>query len=135
MYHALSSELVIPVTNEVIPFSKYETGRLSEGISDPQHPDYNSLADFTYGTRHVELRIPWLLLNIMDPSTKTQMKDFQGSTAFEGQSFDSLFIGVGNGSTTIPLAPFTYDGWSMPTYHERLKPAYYAIQELFENIH
>ena len=132
MYHALSKELVIPGTNEVIPFSKYEAGLLTEGISDPRHEDYHSLADYYRTDSYIEVRIPYLLLNIMDPSTKTRMINFKGDTIFTGESFESINIGVGKSGESITLNPFTWDNWGMPTYHERLKQSYYIVQETFE---
>lgn len=132
MYHALSKELLIPGTNEVIPFSKYEAGLLIEGISDPNYKDYNSLADYYRNDQYIEIRIPYLLLNIMDPSTKTRMSNFKGDNVFTGEAFDRIYIGVGTTSSSITLNPFTWDNWEYPTYHERLKQSYYIVQETFK---
>lgn len=129
MYHALSKELKIPGTNEVIPFSKYEAGLLRQGISDPTHPDYDSLADYYQTYDYIEIRIPYLLLNIMDPSTKTRMSNFKGDNVFTGQPFESIYIGVGTSNSSITLSPFTWDNWEYPTYHERLKLSYYVVRD------
>ena len=134
MYHALSKALVIPGTLEHIPFSKYEAGLLRQGISDPNHLDYDSLADYYRTHDSIEIRIPYLLLNIMDPSTKTRMANFKGENVFSGESFDSIYIGVGKSNNTIQLNPYTWDNWGMPTYHERLKQSYYIVQETFGHI-
>lgn len=132
MYHALSKELLIPGTNEVIPFSKYEAGLLIEGISDPNHKDYNSLADYYRNDQYIEIRIPYLLLNIMDPSTKTRMSNFKGDNVFTGEAFESIYIGVGSNGSSMTLNPFTWDNWKYPTYHERLKQSYFIVQETFK---
>lgn len=132
MYHALSKELNIPGTNELIPFSKYEAGFLIEGISDPNHEDYNSLADYYRNDQYIEIRIPYLLLNIMDPSTKTRMSNFKGDNVFTGEAFDNIYIGAGTRSSSITLNPFTWDNWEYPTYHERLKQSYFIVQETFK---
>lgn len=132
MYHALSKELLIPGTNEVIPFSRYEAGILTEGISNPKHEDYNSLSDFYRTNDYIEVRIPYLLLNIMDPSTKSRMHNFKGHNVFIGESFDYIYIGVGKSGEHIELMPYTWDNWDMPTYHERLKQSYYIVKDAFK---
>jgi len=132
MYHALSNQLTIPGTNEVIPFSKYEAGQLIHGISDPNHRDFHSLSDYYRYGHVIELRIPYLLLNIMDPSTKTRMSNFKGSSEFMGEPFENLYFGVGRTGDTLSFYPFTWDHWGMPTYHERLKQSYDVIKEQFK---
>ncbi len=134
MYHALSKELHIPGTNEVIPFSKYEAGLFKEGISDPFDPNYNSLADYYQTNDYIEIRIPYLLLNIMDPSTKTRMANFKGDNVFTGEPFDYIYIGASTGNDSMFLAPYTWDNWGLPTYHERLKQSYYIVQEALKDI-
>lgn len=131
MYHALSRELHIPVTNEIIPFSMYEAGILRKGISDPMHPDYDSLSDYYRTNQYIELRIPYLLLNIMDPSTKTRMSNFKDENVFTGEPFDYIYIGVSVENEYMHLSPFTWDNWESPTYHERLKQSYYLVQDAF----
>ena len=134
MYHALSKKLTIPGTLEQIPFSKYEAGLLRSGISDPNHDDYDSLSDYYLSSTFVEIRIPYLLLNIMDPSTKTIISDFKGQTSFTAESIDTIYIGAGFGSSHIALSPYTLMEWEMPTYHERLKQSYDIIKETFKNL-
>lgn len=132
MYHALSKALIIPNTNEVFPFSKYEAGLLKSGYSDPNHDAFDSLADYLRTDQFVEIRVPWLLLNVMDPSTKAQMKDFKGDSSFTHQTYEGFNIGVSNANSAMTLMPFTYESWSMPSYHERLKQSYYIIKDTFD---
>lgn len=134
MYHVLSKALHIPGTNEVIPFSKYEAGLFKEGISDPSDPNYNSLADYYQTNDYIEIRIPYLLLNIMDPSTKTRMANFKGDNVFTGEPFDYIYIGASTVNDSMSLAPYTWDNWGLPTYHERLKQSYYIVQEALKDI-
>jgi hypothetical protein len=131
MYHALSNELSIPITNEIIPFSKYEAGLLTSGISDPTDPKYNSLSDYFRTNQYIELRIPYLLLNIMDPSSKTRMANFKGENVFEGENFESIYIGASLSNSTMSLNSYIWDTWNYPLYHERLKQSYYIVKDLF----
>jgi|AntRauTorcE11897_2_1112592.scaffolds.fasta_scaffold03109_6 hypothetical protein len=134
IHHALSSELYLPLTDETIPFEKYETGALTKGISDPSRDAYNSLADYYYGQDFVEIRLRWLLLNIMDPSSKMMMNDFNGSRTFNPTPYQSIHLGVGNAVEPITFGRYTYDEWLIPTYHERLKESYYIVKDTFADI-
>lgn len=134
IHHALSAELVLPRTQAIVPFSSYEAGSLSPGISDPNHPLFDSLADYWFGEGFVEIRIPWLLLNIMDPSSKVVMSDFHSSGQIQGESMDSIHIGIGYPGETMAMAAYSYEGWTTPHYHERLKKSYYVVQEAFGDL-
>ena len=54
---------------------KFDAGKLTYGVSDPNSASYNSLADFCAGDGVIELRIPWLLFNVRDPGTKNIIAD------------------------------------------------------------
>ena len=45
MYLCLSNELYLPQDKSVVPFSKYETGRLFYGDGNPESDSYNSLSE------------------------------------------------------------------------------------------
>ncbi len=134
--HVLSAELALPMTNETIPFSSYEAGQLTYGNSNPEASAYNSLADYYFGTNFVEIRIPWLLLNVMDPSTKQIIADFsinhdQTFVPIDATGFTFSFI-----YDDISLTPATYDWdiWHTVSYRERLKPAYDMLKSSFDHM-
>lgn len=136
--HVLSNELFLPKTMETIPFSMYESGLLRKGFSSPKHVLYDSLSEYQHSDTFYEVRIPWLLLNIMDPSTKIRMKSFE-SSFFEGVAFEHIRVGVGlqadkHDVLIQTFIPYTWDEWHVFPVHERLKPSYYAIQAVFERI-
>ena len=128
-------EMTIPSTKQEIPFKSFETGKLKYGNGNPSSEEYRSLADFCYKDGCLEIRIPWQLLNVMDPSSKQMMDDFYSVQSISPKSFDSFSVGAGllkAGATGIEIkldGSFTYTGWKFPTYHERLKPSYYVLQE------
>lgn len=108
----------------------FETGRLRRGNADPSAADYDSLTDFAVGDGVVELRLPWGLLNFSDPS-RLQIHDdyYDGNYGVEFITLKKLYVGLGTGEARIALASFTLRGWGNDvTWHERLKPAYYAVQ-------
>ena len=124
-------------TGAEVPDKAYETGKLLYGNGNPEAEDYASLTDFCYGDGGVELRIPWQLLNVMDPSSKQQMSDFNEEQVIQPQDFDSFDFGFGfvKGKEALSISlsgSYTYDEWKMPTWHERLKPSYYELQTYLE---
>ena len=108
----------------------YETGKLTYGNGNPEAENFNSLADFCSGDGFAEIRIPWQLLNFADPSTMRIHDDYYECLGVEYIRIDQMYVGVGDGSETIQMAPFQLEKLGkQPAYHERLKESYYILQE------
>lgn len=138
---ALNKKLVIPNQNTVIPFTGYETGLLLYGISDPNRSEYNSLSDFYYEDGHLEIRIPWQLLNVMDPSKKVIIDDMYTNGKISPLHVNGFHIGLRlkkssatEGVQKIDLKEYNWKQWDQPTYHERLKKSYYIVQKGFKDL-
>lgn len=122
----------------------YNRGRLSFGTEVK-----STLSDWYYDSAAglLELRIPWMLLNVTDPSTATLLYETEPGESFGTAHADGWHIGVivnywqpGRPSAALPaldndgkwkLSAFTtwqWKTWDTPTYHERLKPAYDAMR-------
>lgn len=127
--------LTVKGTDEVVPDKIYETGKLRFGNSNPDSAEYASLTDFCYKDGKLEIRIPWQLLNVMDPSGKQQISDFWQAQVITAQEYEQFDFGFGYRSDnetklTVSLnGSYTYTGWNTPTWHERLKPAYYQLKD------
>ncbi len=128
--------LTVKGTGEVVTDKAYETGKLLFGNGNPDAENYRSLSDFCYKNGKLEIRIPWQLLNIMDPSGKKQISDFWQTQVISPQDYTEFNMGFGYRSNTstdtlqVSLSgSYDYKAWNMPTWHERLKPAYYQLQE------
>jgi hypothetical protein len=67
----------------------------------------------------------------MDPSSKTRMANFKGENVFEGENFESIYIGASLSNSTMSLNSYIWDTWNYPLYHERLKQSYYIVKDLF----
>jgi hypothetical protein len=138
MYLCLCREMILPEDNKVVPFSKYETGILKYGNANPKNIDYNSLTDFCYKDGNIEIKIPWQLLNVMDPSTKIIMDNFYKNSSVSGITVDGFYFGSGivkNGdypTNKIGMGYYSWNSWSFPTFHERLKPSYFILKKTFE---
>ncbi|MEG0318759.1 MAG: hypothetical protein RR627_02545 [Niameybacter sp.] len=112
----------------------YETGLLTYGNANPYEEGYNSLADFCFSGDYVEIKLPWQLLNFSNPSKMMIHDDYYKHYGVEEIPIKKMYVGIGTASqeTPITLKAFNLKGWSnKPTYHERLKPAYFAMQELW----
>ena len=121
-----------------MPDKAYETGKLRFGNGNPKSSNYRSLSDFYYEDGKLEIRIPWQLLNIMDPSSKQQISDFWQTQTFVPQEYESFDLGFAyrNNDTeklTVALnGSYEYKAWNIPNWHERLKPAYYELKDYLE---
>ena len=137
MYLCLNKELFLPEDKIKVPFSKYETGVLKLGNANPNQGGYNSLTDFSVKEGKLEIRIPWQLLNVMDPSTKQIIGDLYKNEGIKAEKVENFYIGVGNlqdSESVIDMGNYSWESWEKPTYHERLKPSYYKLQEIFKEL-
>ncbi|RXJ02772.1 hypothetical protein DS745_05535 [Anaerobacillus alkaliphilus] len=147
--YVISKKMTIPTTGEIIPFTSYETGLLRHGTADPASDQFDSLSDFYISDGMVEFRIPWLLLNIKDPSLKEVFGDIwsKGIEASEfidgirfavvvsepdGKIVNSFPVLRNNSLNATEMANYTWDNWEVRPYRERLKTSYYIMQQLFE---
>ena len=112
-------------------------GRLKAGNTNPASPLYDSNADFCFGTDAVEIRIPWQLLNFIDPS-RCRIADALPDNAYKlaGRKirFLHLAAAVEGGEQTLTLRPWELTGWEKPRWHERLKQSYYILQDALESV-
>lgn len=112
----------------------YETGLLTYGNANPQSNEYNSLADFCFNGDYIEVKIPWQLLNFSNPSEMMIHDDYYLHYGIEQIRIKEMWVGLGKAEDQDPieLVPVPLKGWkSKITYHERLKPAYFAMQKVW----
>lgn len=117
-------------------FDTYETGKLVYGNGNPNSIDYNSLADFYYGSGFVEIRIPWQLLNFSNPADRKIHDDYYENYGVEGIHISELYFGLcePNQKDPAPMEAMQLKGWrDNVSYHERLKRSYYILQESWCN--
>lgn len=86
----------------------------------------------------VEVRIAWGLLNVTDPSSHRILTRISASAGFEtavtaGFRFGVATVDRGSGERDwlAPGPTYRWPGWEVPVSHDRLKPAYYAIRDLW----
>jgi hypothetical protein len=153
----LNRGYTVPATGEDVPFDAVETGQLRYGNGNPASAAYDSLTDVHVDPEAnvVEGRVPWVLLNVADPSSKRRIAtDWErgletvpfdgvtvGAATFRPQSDGSGQAagvdGVTNLAHQVPsrtgpvIQPTTYawERWNQPAYDERLKESYYVLRD------
>jgi hypothetical protein len=127
-----------------VPFSSDETGQLLYGNGNPESDQYNSLADFYQKSGVLELRLPWLMLNVKDPSQKQVMGDVWSSDGINStvtiDSISAAILVLDTKNELIQRLPstkgdwmhYTWGNWDKPVYHERLKKSYDILKNSFK---
>ncbi|MGH7586326.1 MAG: tetratricopeptide repeat protein [Gemmatimonadales bacterium] len=127
------------------PARLHDRGLLRHGRQED-----SSLADWYWdrSAHLVELRLPWALLNVTDPSTRRVAFEFTRedevqSVPTEGLRFGAVVTGErGARVDALPLlsgdqwraggfVPWRWEEWTTPTFHLRLKPAYDSLRQLW----
>ena len=113
----------------------FDTGLLRYGNGNPSSPDYDSLADFCVNGDDIEIRLPWLLLNFSNPSEMMVHDDYYLHYGVEEMSIEGIYVGAASEKSVrkdVQMAYLPLKGWgSQPTFHERLREGYYALQRLW----
>ena len=122
-------------TGTTFPARGVNRGRLRFGRAAE-----SSLADWFVdrGVGIVEIRLAWGLLNVTDPSSHTVLARVRDPEPFRTavtDGFRFVVTAVDPGGTVrtrlAPTQPYSWPKWDTPVWHERLKPAYFAMQTLW----
>lgn len=124
---------------ELLKPKYYEAGSLVFGNTDYESKDYHSLADFNVKDGVVELRIPWLLINVMDPLNGIALGDFyqDGIASKEKIKNIGLQVVVENEGKVIKVTPPSYlhlKKIKNLQFQERTKESYEELQTYFKNL-
>ncbi len=114
----------------------FETGKLTYGNGNPNADDYNSLSDFCYGDDFVEIRIPWQLLNVSDPTNMEIHDDYYENYGVESRKMDHFYLGIiekeqkenGMHLEEVEIKPVKKEA-----YHERFKESYFIVKEYWSH--
>jgi hypothetical protein len=128
------------------PAQGYDRGRLVHGTESG-----STLADWYLDERAglLQIRIPWDLLNVTDPSTRTVLFDRAMTGAFGTATAEEFHVGVviyrkrAGVVGALPelkqgvwpaagFVPWRWSGWIEPRYHSRLKPVYDSLRLLWQ---
>ncbi len=130
------------------PAKGYDRGRLRYGAESA-----STLSDWYFDREAglVELRIPWDLLNVTDPSTRMLLHDARTTGTYGTLTAQDFHIGVllydkrASDSVLGSIPPleggmwrsgrfgsWNWQGWSEPRSHARLKPVYDSLRLLWQ---
>lgn len=148
----VSLKMEPPDTKTAHPYENVVVGSLKRGTDNPASAAYDSLAMWQYEGSFIELRIPWMLLGLADPSSLRAVSYDMPKKAFATEKIDGIrfvpwivnketnrVVGLedrnASGSYPVTRIPkYTWEGWDTVTYTERLKPSYAAMQQVFQEI-
>ncbi len=94
---------------------------------------YSSREGLVYYPDYVFIRIPWTLLNFVDPSMLEVMHDDRNTPERETMISDGIAITAVLNSTTIKTPRLEWNQWDIvPPTVERLKASYFIMKEAME---
>lgn len=127
-------DTLTPETRALQRLGVWETGKLTHGNGNSEAENYNSLADFCFGTGCVEIRVPWLLLNVGAPASQLVHRDYYQHYGVEFKQIRDIWIGAARGGEEdgIPMEAFRLKSWKSLEYRERLKESYYIMQSYWK---
>jgi hypothetical protein len=129
------------------PAGRHDRGKLAHGTEAA-----STLADWYLDEPAglLQVRLPWDLLNVTDPSTRTLLFDRRTKGAFGTVTAEDFRIGVAiyqkgaetEASIALPaveggvwrakaFTPWRWTGWTEPRSHAGLKPVYDSIKALW----
>jgi hypothetical protein len=130
-----TNRLRVSRAGKVFPARGVNRGRLQFGRAAE-----STLADWFVdrGAGLLEVRVPWGLLNVTDPSSRRVLARVRDPGPFRTEVTDGFrFVIVALGrdgavqGRVVAERPYVWPTWETPVWHERLKPAYYAMQALW----
>ena len=135
---ALSREIVLPKTGERIPFQQVNIGVMRPGISDPDRPDFYSLADWYSKGDVLEIRIPWMMLGFTDPSQLEVWNNLYRAGKVEPVQTEGVRVypalnPSGPGETEIQPISYGWKAWNEPDFYERKKESYFILREAYRD--
>ena len=123
-------------SNQVEPPIYYETGKLVYGDDHPESDAFHSNADFNKEGDKVELKIPWSLINVVDPLNQKAYGDFYLEGPDAQVSMKTMGFSVnyqGHEQTVVTEeANYVMDKLEPTLYYERLKDSYYILKNYWQ---
>jgi hypothetical protein len=111
-----------------------DVGALVRGTWDPASPRYNSLATWRIDGDTVRMRIPWPMLGLSDPSSRTALGEGDPVTTHTVDGDRGLVLSLSIGGGVPYRTSFTWPTWNSVKYTERLKTGLGAVKVAFETL-
>lgn len=95
----------------VFPATSFEIGQLSLQQSGEPFESHDAV---TINGTQVELRLPWVMLQFTDPSTRSVMHDNRKTAGRETRTSDGIALSVAFKDTLIETQRYTWPTWDQP---------------------
>lgn len=124
----------LPVTHRPTPMQLYNVGLLRYGDWSPAAPDYNSMALWQLRGTDLDIRIPWAMAGLSDPSSHQALIPlgvFKETSVTVGGIGLTIADDDGPG---VQAGAIRWPDWETVRYAERIKPGISALQEAFATV-
>lgn len=120
----------------------YDRSSLIPGRSDETETS-NSNLYWNEKDKILEIRLPWHLLNVSDPSSKSVLNDIEGTGDVESIETDGFniysYITDKQDKNAVQIPEnrsgfYTWEKWEKPQYKFRNKKSFYMFQNLFHEL-
>jgi hypothetical protein len=118
------------VEGRVQPAEHQDVGALVRGTWDPESPDYDSLATWRLDKDTLRMRLPWPMVGLADPSSRTALGEGKPAEAVE---VDGLGLVVSVDGTPVSL-DWSWPTWNSIGYTERLKAGVDEVAAAFASL-
>jgi hypothetical protein len=126
----VSKPLTIPSTGEEHPLDVIPFGDLRWGPNDPTKPDFDDRNLVNGAGSVLELRLPWGMIGMSDPSLKLALRP-QADGKMLGVPIDRVGISVAGPDASIATTSgYTWENWNVVKWHERKKVGWTTYQQL-----
>lgn len=149
--HLLANRMRETLLGEVHPEILLTRSNLLWGTADLQTPGHSSLTDISQSEdgKQIELRIPWSLINVTDPSSRSVLDNKPESdeldivTTEEFRFYPMLIRDSEGDKQLVDTIPdefrkgitYSWETWNTPEYSSRLKEGAHIVADAFRSIH
>ena len=136
MLLSTSRALVVPTTGQRMAYETIDVGALRRGSWEPSSPEYDSRATWHASGRDVTIRIPWMQLGIVDPSSHRALvprmrNGIPVATTVYVPRVGLRVVSPLEGTTGADLA---WEGWNVAHPTERLKAGVEEYAEALRDV-
>jgi hypothetical protein len=126
----VSRALVVPSTNEKIAIDMVPFGDLQWGTTDSTKAEFDDRALVNGSKNVLELRIPWGLIGLSDPSSKLRLRPKADGT-MSTEPIERIGINIiGPKGVVAKTNGYGWEAWNRVTWHERKKAGWPYLQKV-----
>jgi hypothetical protein len=124
----VSRALVVPSTKEKLAIDMIPFGDLRWGTTDPTKSEFDDRALVNGSKNVLELRIPWGLIGLSDPSSKLRLRPKADGT-MSSEPIERIGINIiGPKGVVAKTNGYAWEAWNRVTWHERKKAGWPYLQ-------